>query len=155
MGQKATGNVCTVVFSRETEKYGIKGRRGGKSAVGDRENYVTGRKQAGGAEKRVRGIARVRKGYERERRINAKPMARQGKGTVLGGRGRGTERRVESRRRETGIRVEMVGAPLDESDKKKDGGSRDTFPFRKTVRRTHSVARIDRCRSGSVNGDGV
>lgn len=58
-------------------------------------------------------------------------MARQGKGTVLGGRGRGTERRVESRRRETGIRVEMVGAPLDESDKKKDGGSRDTFLFRK------------------------
>ena len=45
----------------------------------------------------------------------------------MGRRSRGTERRIESRRRETDIWGGDSRSSLDGNDKKKDGGSRDTF----------------------------
>lgn len=58
----------------------------------------------------------------------------------MGRRSRGTERRVESRQRETDIWGGDGRSSLDGNDKKKDGGSRDTFlPYVNMQSKQHGI----------------
>lgn len=109
------------------EKYGeIRGWKRWK--IGDRGNCARGREKARRAKKRIGEDERERErrkgiGKRKTDKREADSKARASWVVEVGG----TEQRIESRRRETDIWGGDGWSSLDGNDKKKDGGSRDTF----------------------------